>query len=66
LYASAIAMGYSRVRGKHHTISQVASGALLAETIIYTNSKLNWSKNYSPIDISMSNKSGALNFNFNF
>ena len=66
LYASAIAMGYSRVKGKHHTIPQVAAGALLAETIIYANSKLNWSKNYSPIDISISNKSGGLNFNFNF
>tara|TARA_R110002072_G_scaffold239665_1_gene397636 strand:- start:3715 stop:4302 length:588 start_codon:yes stop_codon:yes gene_type:complete len=66
LYASAVAMAYSRVERKYHTVPQVITGALLVEAITYANSKLSWSKDYSPIDVSIDKQSGFFNFNFNF
>ena len=46
LYITAVVTGYSRVKAKEHTTSQVVVGAALAELVTYINSKLDWSNDY--------------------
>ena len=46
LYITAAVTGYSRVKAKEHTTSQVVVGAALAELVTYINSKLDWSNDY--------------------
>ena len=46
LYITAVVTGYSRVKAKEHTTSQVVVGAALAELVTYIYSKLDWSNDY--------------------
>ena len=46
LYITAVVTGYSRVKAKEHTTSQVVVGAALAELVTYINNKLDWSNDY--------------------
>lgn len=46
LYMTAAVTGYSRVHAKEHTVTQVISGAVLAELVTYINNMLDWSNEY--------------------
>lgn len=66
MYFAAAVTGYSRVKAKEHTITQVVAAALLSETITYLNSKANWSMNYQPISIDIGKTHAALGVTINF
>ena len=64
LYIAAAATGYSRVKAKEHTTTQVVAGAALAELVTYINSKLNWSNGYQSTNFYFGGNELAASFQF--
>jgi membrane-associated phospholipid phosphatase len=66
LYITAAITGYSRIKSKEHTITQVLSGAALAEIVTFVNSKLDWSNEYKSTNFSVGPDGGMVSFHFRF
>jgi membrane-associated phospholipid phosphatase len=66
LYITAAITGYSRVRVKEHTATQVIAGAALAEVITYVNSKLDWSNEYRSSNFYIGGNEVSASFEFRF
>lgn len=64
LYITAAITGYSRIKSKEHTVTQVVAGAILAESITFVNSKLKWSNEYNSTNFSIGKNGGMISFQF--
>ena len=54
LYAAAVITGYSRVKARQHTVTQVVMAAALSESVTMINQKMNWSNEYRSSEIGFS------------
>jgi membrane-associated phospholipid phosphatase len=54
LYAAAGLTGYSRVKAKQHTVTQVLMACGLSEAVTMINAKMKWSNEYKTTDIGFS------------
>lgn len=66
LYITAAITGYSRVKSKEHTTTQVLAGAALAEAVTFVNSKLTWSNEYKSTNFIAGPDGGMVSFQFKF
>ncbi|RTK92105.1 MAG: phosphatase PAP2 family protein [Rickettsiales bacterium] len=65
LYITAAVTGYSRIKAKEHTTSQVIVGAVLSEIITYINSRLDWSNEYRSTNFYFGGDELTASFKFN-
>ena len=54
LYAAAGITGYSRIKARKHTVTQVVMAAALSESVTMINQKMNWSNEYRSSEIGFS------------
>ena len=66
MYLAAGFTGYSRVKSKKHTATQVVAAAIFSEAITMFNYKMQWSNEYRTTEIGCSEKSAMIRFSFKF
>lgn len=66
LYASAALTGYSRVKARAHTSTQVLTAIVLSEAVTMINSKLEWNNNYRSICFDFSPNGAAASLQIHF
>ena len=66
LYASAIITGYSRIKAKRHTVTQVVAAAVMSECVTMLNAKMSWSSNYHTTHINITPDGASFNLQINF